>query len=99
MVQGDFSYSTWQYIKFTIPDFRKIIFHGLRCWVPVPVEAVCNGQILNFINFLRAKRLKTKTVNCDLQSIRGFYDYLYDEEGLRITNPVKTVDFGVRHNS
>jgi len=58
-------------------------------WLPVPVESVCNRQILYFIDFLRAKRLKAKTVNCYLQSIRGFYDYLYDEEGVRIINPVK----------
>jgi len=58
-------------------------------WLPVPVEAVCNEQILNFIDFLRDKRLKAITVNCYLQSIRGFYDYLYDEEGVRIINPVK----------
>ena len=37
----------------------------------------------------KEKRLKAKTINCYLQSIRGFYDYLYDEEGLRIPNPVK----------
>ncbi len=58
-------------------------------WLPVPIETVCNEQILSFIDFLRDKRLKAKTVNCYLQSIRGFYDYLYDEEGLRIINPVK----------
>ena len=58
-------------------------------WLTVPVEAVCNKQILNFIDTLRDKRLKAKTVNCYLQSIRGFYDYLYDEEGIQIINPVK----------
>jgi len=58
-------------------------------WLPVPIEAVGNKQILKFIDFLRAKRLKPKTINCYLQSIRGFYDYLYDEEGVRTPNPVK----------
>jgi len=58
-------------------------------WLPVSIETVCNEQILSFIDFLRNKRLKAKTVNCYLQSIRGFYDYLYDEDGLRIINPVK----------
>ena len=58
-------------------------------WLPVPIEAVCNEQILSFIDFLRGKRLKAKTVNCYLQSIRGFYDYLYDEEDVRLINPVK----------
>lgn len=58
-------------------------------WLPVPVEAVINKHILQFIDVLRAKRLKPKTINCYLQSIRGFYDYLYDEEEVRIPNPVK----------
>jgi site-specific recombinase XerD len=58
-------------------------------WLLVPIETVCNEHILSFIDFLRDKRLKPKTVNCYLQSIRGFYDYLYDEEGIRIINPVK----------
>ena len=58
-------------------------------WLPVPVEEVTNKHILQFIDILRAKRLKPKTINCYLQSIRGFYDYLYDEEEIRIPNPVK----------
>lgn len=58
-------------------------------WLPVPIESVCNKNILSFIDSLRNKHLKAKTINCYLQSIRGFYDYLYDEEGLRIINPVK----------
>lgn len=58
-------------------------------WLLIPIETVCNKEILSFIDFLRNKRLKAKTINCYLQSIRSFYDYLYDEEGLRIINPVK----------
>jgi site-specific recombinase XerD len=58
-------------------------------WLPVPIETVVNKHILQFIDFLRAKRLKPKTINCYLQSIRGFYDYLYDEEEVRIPNPIK----------
>ena len=58
-------------------------------WLPVPIETVGNKQILEFIDFLRAKRLKPKTINCYLQSIRGFYDYLWNEEEVRTPNPVK----------
>ncbi len=58
-------------------------------WLTVPIESICNEQVLSFIDFLRSKRLKARTVNCYLQSIRGFYDYLYDEEGVRLINPVK----------
>ena len=72
----------------TVRNYMNNLKH-FAIWLPVPVEVVCNEQVLNFIDFLRDKRLKAKTVNCYLQSIRGFYDYLYDEEGLRIINPVK----------
>ena len=58
-------------------------------WLPVPIEAVGNKDILEFIDYLRAKRLKPKTINCYLQSIRGFYDYLWSEEDVRTANPVK----------
>jgi site-specific recombinase XerD len=58
-------------------------------WLPVPLEQVTNHSILEFIDHLRAKRLKAKTINCYLQSIRGFFDYLYGEEGIPVPNPVK----------
>ncbi len=58
-------------------------------WLNVPVEEVVNKHILQYIDFLMRKRLKPKTINCHLVSIRGFYEYLYDEEDIRIPNPVK----------
>jgi len=53
------------------------------------MEEVVNRHILQYIDFLLRKRLKPKTINCHLVSIRGFYEYLYDEEDIRIPNPVK----------
>jgi site-specific recombinase XerD len=58
-------------------------------WVNVPVEEVVNKHILYYIDFLLRKRLKPKTINCHLVSIRGFYEYLHNEEEIRIPNPVK----------
>ena len=58
-------------------------------WVNVPLEEVVNRHILQYIDFLLRKRLKPKTINCHLVSIRGFYEYLHNEEGIRIPNPVK----------
>jgi len=57
-------------------------------WLPVPVEQVTTDNILQFIDMLQAKRLKAKTINCYLQSIRGFYYYLHDAERLDLPNPV-----------
>ena len=33
--------------------------------------------------------MSPKTINCYLDGIRGFYDYLIHEEGVAIPNPVK----------
>jgi site-specific recombinase XerD len=66
--------------------------HTLRqfiLWVDIPIEHVRGKKILGYIDHLRARRLHPKTINCHLDSIRGFYNYLIDEEDLRIDNPVK----------
>ena len=70
----------------------KNYMHTLRqfiLWVDVPIEHVRGKKILGYIDHLRARRLQPKTINCHLDSIRGFYNYLIDEEDLRIDNPVK----------
>jgi site-specific recombinase XerD len=58
-------------------------------WVNVPVEEVSNKKIIEYIDLLIDKRLKPKTINCRLDSVRGFYEYLINEEDIRIKNPVK----------
>jgi site-specific recombinase XerD len=58
-------------------------------WVDVPVEQTGRAKIMAFIEFLLSKQLTAKTINCHLGCIRGFYDYLYQEEGIAIANPVK----------
>jgi len=70
----------------------KNYMHTLKqfiLWVDVPIEHVRGKKILGYIDHLRARRLQPKTINCHLDSIRGFYNYLIDEEDLRIDNPVK----------
>ena len=58
-------------------------------WVNVPIEQVTHKKVLSFIDYLLDKRLKPKTINCYLNSIRGFYEYLIEEEQISITYPVK----------
>jgi site-specific recombinase XerD len=58
-------------------------------WVDVPIEEVTHKKVLRYIDYLLDKGLKPKTINCHLDSIRGFYNYLRDEEEVYITNPVK----------
>jgi site-specific recombinase XerD len=58
-------------------------------WLDEPIEEVINKKVLQYIDFLLDKGLKPKTINCHLDSIRGFYNYLCDEEQVKITNPVR----------
>ena len=58
-------------------------------WLDVPVEEATNKQILQYIDLLLDQELKPKTINCHLDSIRGFYEYLREGENLPIANPVK----------
>jgi site-specific recombinase XerD len=70
----------------------KNYMHTLRqfvLWVNVPIEQVAGKKILGYIDHLRVRRLQPKTINCHLDSIRGFYNYLINEEGVTMQNPVK----------
>jgi len=59
-------------------------------WVDVPIEHVNYQKINAYIDYLLARRLRPKTINCHLNSIRRFYSYLRYEEQIAISNPVKT---------
>ena len=72
----------------TVKNYMNTLKHFVL-WLDVPVEEVTGKKIQAYIDCLRNKRLKPKTINCHLDSIRGFYDYLCYEEEISITNPVK----------
>ena len=58
-------------------------------WVDEPIEQVIPQKMLAYIDHLRHRNLSAKTINCHLDSIRGFYNYLIEEEQVTIANPVK----------
>jgi site-specific recombinase XerD len=58
-------------------------------WLDVPVESVTHMKISHYIDHLMRKRLKPKTINCHVNSVRQFYHYLKEEEHLPIVNPVR----------
>jgi site-specific recombinase XerD len=53
------------------------------------VEKVTSSQISAYIDFLLAQGLAPKTINCRLDSVRGFFSYLSQEEGTSRSNPVQ----------
>jgi len=71
----------------------KNYLHRLKrffCWVAAPVEATMEKEVKMYIDAMLEEGLAPRTINCHLSSIRGFYDYLRDEENVHIENPVVT---------
>jgi len=58
-------------------------------WVNVGIEQVNHKKVQEYIDYLRSKRLKPKTINNNLDSIRAFYNFLQEEENINVNNPVK----------
>jgi site-specific recombinase XerD len=58
-------------------------------WLQGPVEEVTPERISAYIDSLLAKGLVPKTINCRLDSVRGFYAYMGREEAMPVPNPVK----------
>lgn len=79
------------YSKHTIRNYMSTLKQYI-IWLKVPIEAACHNDLVGFIDYLLAKRLKPKTINCYLDSIRGFYDYLIHDEQRQMHNPVRPGD-------
>jgi site-specific recombinase XerD len=62
--------------------------HFLR-WLQGPVEGVTPRKISAYIDSLLAQGLAPKSINCRLDSVRGFYSYMGREEEIPLPNPVK----------
>lgn len=75
------------YSPHTVKNYMNTLKHFVL-WLDEPIEAVTNKKILQYIDHLLDRGLQPKTINCHLDSIRGFYNYLCEEE-VHIINPVK----------
>jgi site-specific recombinase XerD len=58
-------------------------------WVDEPIEYVEHWKIGSYIDHLLKKHLAPKTINCHLNTIRRFYDFLSFEEEIAVENPVR----------
>src|SRR5208282_5527964 len=57
-------------------------------WLSLPLNEVTRNDIGLYVDHLMGRRLSAKTVTCHLQTIRLYFDYLIDDEGMKIANPV-----------
>jgi site-specific recombinase XerD len=76
------------YSRSTVRNYMSTLLYFVR-WVNVPIEKATHHTILSFIDHLLERRLQPKTINCYLDSIRSFYDYLINEEEVPMPHPVK----------
>jgi len=76
------------YSAHTIKTYMNTLEH-FRRWLPLPWEEVSSREISAYLDFLLAQGLTPKTINCRLDSVRGFYHFRNREAGTQIPNPVK----------
>jgi site-specific recombinase XerD len=78
------------YSAHTLKSYRNILDHFLR-WAPVPLCEVKSKEIGLYVDHLLQKRRTPKTITCHLQTLRLFFDYLIQEEGMPMSNPVTRI--------
>ena len=87
------NYRRWLKRRNCSPHTVRNYMNTLRqfvLWLAQPIEAVDSRTVAEFIDRLIGKRLHPKTINCYLDSVRSFYNYLINEEQVKIPNPVKS---------
>ena len=57
----------------------------------MPLSEVTCKEVGLYVDHLLRKRRTPKTITCHLQTIRLFFDYLINEEGIPIMNPVTRI--------
>jgi site-specific recombinase XerD len=74
----------------TIKNYMNRI-HQFARWLRIPLPNVTRHDIGAYVDHLWRKRRMPKTITCHLQTLHLFFDYLIEEEGVPITNPVTRV--------
>ncbi len=78
------------YSTCTVRSYVNILDQFIR-WLTIPLAEVTRKEIEAYVDHLLRKRRTPKTITCHLQTIRLFFDYLMNEEGKLIINPVTRI--------
>ncbi len=78
------------YSAHTVKTYMHILSH-FAGWLTMPLIDVGRNDIGAYVDYLLRKRLSPKTIICHLQTIRLFFDYLINEEGVDMANPVTKI--------
>ena len=76
------------YSTHTVKNYINILGY-FSVWLQVPIEQVTSKETDKYMDHLLRRRKKPKTINCHFGCIHAFYDYLIEEEGMPLTNPLK----------
>jgi site-specific recombinase XerD len=74
----------------TVKNYINRINH-FTLWLRVPLEKASRREIGNYVDHLMGKRYAPKTITCHLQTLHLFFEYLIDEEGAVMDNPVRKI--------
>jgi len=74
----------------TIKNYMNRIDH-FALWLRVPLEKTTRREIGAYVDHLLRKRHAPKTIICHLQTLHLFFEYLVDEEGAAMDNPVRKI--------
>jgi site-specific recombinase XerD len=78
------------YSTHTVKSYLNILDQFMR-WLTIPLSEVTHREIGAYVDHLLRKRRTPKTITCHLQTIRLFFDYLMNEEGRSVLNPVTQI--------
>jgi site-specific recombinase XerD len=75
------------YSSHTVKNYMNILWHFISR-LTISLAQVTPREIGTYVDHLWSRRKKPKTITCHLQTIRLFFDYLIEEEGMEMSNPV-----------
>jgi site-specific recombinase XerD len=74
----------------TIKSYLNIL-DQFTAWLAVPLHETTRKEIDSYTDHLMGRKLSPKTITCHLQTIRLFFAYLIDDEGMLLPNPISKV--------
>ena len=74
----------------TVKSYLNIL-DQFTAWLTVPLHETTRKEIDNYVDHLMGRKLSPKTITCHLQTIRLFFAYLIDDEGMLLPNPITKV--------
>jgi len=78
------------YSAHTVKSYMNIL-ENFAQWLTMPLIEAGRKEIGSYVDYLLRRHRSPKTITCHLQTIRLFFDYLINDEGMPLVNPVTKV--------